>query len=136
VLIQTYDVKNPVLSFVLKHDYSGFYIQELTERHRFNYPPYFRLIEIRLKARDERNLDRMSAELSLELRKMFAKRVLGPTVPYVNRVRNMYQRHLMIKLEKAMSVSEVKKKLVDALTAFRKKPENRQLLLQIDVDPL
>jgi hypothetical protein len=42
----------------------------------------------------------------------------------------------MIKLEKAMSVSEVKKKLVDALTAFRKKPENRQLLLQIDVDPL
>ena len=67
---------------------------------------------------------------------MFAKRVLGPTVPYVNRVRNMYQRHLMIKLEKAMSVSEVKKKLVDALTAFRKKPENRQLLLQIDVDPL
>lgn len=136
VLIQTYDVKNPVLSFVLKHDYSGFYMQELNERHRFNYPPYFRLIEIRLKARDERSLDRISAELSLELRKMFAKRVLGPTVPYVNRVRNMYQRHLMIKLEKAMSVSEVKKKLVDALTAFRKKPENRQLLLQIDVDPL
>ncbi len=136
VLIQTYDTTNPVLSFVLKHDYKGFYMHELNERYKFSYPPYFRLIEIRLKARDERELDRMSAELAKELRRMFARRVLGPTVPYVNRVRNLYQRHLLLKIEKTMSVSEVKRNLMAALTAFRAKPENRQLVLQLDVDPV
>lgn len=136
VLIQAYETKNPVLSFVLNHDYKGFYMHELNERYKFSYPPYFRLIEIRLKARDERELDRMSAELSKELRRKFAKRVLGPTVPYVNRVRNLYQRHLILKIEKTMSVSDVKRQLMAALTAFRTKPENRQLILQLDVDPV
>lgn len=67
---------------------------------------------------------------------MFAKRVLGPTVPYVNRVRNLYQRHLILKIEKTMSVAQVKKQLTKALFAFRTKPENRQLILQLDVDPV
>ena len=111
-------------------------MHELNERYKFSYPPYFRLIEIRLKARDERELDRMSSELAKELRRLFARRVLGPTVPYVNRVRNLYQRHLLLKIEKTMSVSEVKRKLMAALTAFRTKPENRQLILQLDVDPV
>ncbi|MFN8152705.1 MAG: primosomal protein N' [Bacteroidia bacterium] len=136
VLIQAYEKNNPVLAYVLKHDYKGFYMHELNERYKFSYPPYFRLIEIRLKARDEKELDRMAAELSKELRKMFAKRVLGPTVPYVNRVRNLYQRHLILKIEKTMSVAQVKKQLTKALFAFRTKPENRQLILQLDVDPV
>lgn len=136
VLIQAYDPKNPVLDFVLRHDYKGFYLHELNERYKFSYPPYFRLIEVRMKARDERELDRMSGELAKEMRRMFAKRVLGPTVPYVNRVRNLYQRHLIIKIEKSMSVADVKRQLTRALTAFRNKPENRQLILQLDVDPV
>lgn len=136
VLVQTYDVKNPVLSFVMKHDYKGFYMHELNERYKFSYPPYFRLIEIRLKARDEKQLDRMASELGTALRKKFAKRVLGPTIPYVNRVRNLYQRHLLLKVEKTLSVANVKNQLMAALTEFRQKPENRSLILQIDVDPL
>jgi primosomal protein N' (replication factor Y) len=70
------------------------------------------------------------------LRKTFSKRVLGPTIPYVNRVRNLYQRHLLLKVEKTLSVANVKNQLMVALTEFRQKPENRSLILQIDVDPL
>ena len=136
VLIQAYDVSNPVLSFVEKHDYPGFYMHELNERYKFSYPPYFRLIEIRVKHRDETQLDRMSNELSLILRSLFGKRVLGPTTPSVNRIRNYFLRHLLIKLEKTLSVKEVKTKLSQALEAYRKKPENRQLIIQVDVDPL
>lgn len=136
VLIQAYDVNNPVLSFVMNHDYKGFYMHELNERYKFSYPPYFRLIEIRLKAKDEKELERMAAALGTELRKKFARRVLGPTIPYVNRVRNLYQRHLLLKVEKTLSVGNVKRQLSSALFEFRKKPENRSLLLQIDVDPI
>ncbi len=136
VIIQSYDVKNPVLSFVVNHDYKGFYMHELNERHKFSYPPYFRLIEIRLKHRDEKQLDRMSADLTAELKSVFGKRILGPTTPGVNRIRNFYLRHLMVKLEKSLVIKEVKVKLTKALDEFRKKPENRQLIIQVDVDPL
>lgn len=136
VLIQAYNVESPVLSYVLKHDFKGFYMHELKERHHFFYPPYCRLIEIRLKHRDEKKVDQLSTQLTAELKKMFANRVLGPTVPYVNRVRNLYLRQLIIKLEKTISVNEVKKSLQTALHEFKKRPENRQLIIQVDVDPL
>lgn len=136
VLIQAYDVKNPVLAFVVKHDFRGFYMHELNERYKFSYPPYFRLIEIRMKHRDERQIERMSLELGEVLRSVFGKRVLGPTAPAVMRVRNFFLRHLIIKLEKTLSIKEVKQKLSKALEEYRKKPENRQLIIQVDVDPL
>ena len=89
-----------------------------------------------MKHRDEKKADQLSKELTTELKKMFANRVLGPTIPYVNRVRNFYLRQLMIKLEKTISVNEVKKSLQTALEEFKKRPENRQLIIQVDVDPL
>jgi len=135
VLIQAYNTDSPVLKYVMKHDFKGFYMHELNERHRFFYPPYCRLVEIRLKHRDEKKIDQLSKELTVELKKMFANRVLGPTIPYVNRVRNLYLRQLMIKLEKTMSVTEVKRSLQAALEAFKKRPENRALIIQVDVDP-
>jgi len=136
VLVQTYQTDNAVLKFVLNHDYQGFYFHELNERHRFNYPPYFRLIEIRLKHRDEKRLESMSSALSSTLRSVFGKRVLGPTVPYVSRIRNLYHRNILLKLEKTLSVVEVKQKLQQSLEIFRKSPDNRQLIIQIDVDPV
>ena len=136
VLVQTYQTENTVLKFVLNHDYQGFYFHELNERHRFHYPPYYRLIEIRLKHKDEKRLESMSSVLSSTLKSVFGKRVLGPTVPYVSRIRNLYHRNILLKLEKTLSVVEVKQKLQQSLEVFRKSPDNRQLIIQIDVDPV
>jgi primosomal protein N' (replication factor Y) len=135
VVIQAYAKDHPVIHYVLKHDFRGFYMHELDERHKFNYPPYCRLIEIRLKHKDERKLERMSIELSRILRTRFGNRVLGPTVPYVNRVRNYYLRNLMLKIEKGLAVAEVKRLLMTSLEEYRAIPENRQLFIQVDVDP-
>ena len=136
VVVQAYKVNNPVLTFVLNHDFKGFYLAELAERYKFFYPPYCRLIEVRLKHRDDKVIENQSRELTAILKKLFGKRVLGPTTPYVSRVRNYYQRQLLIKIEKTLSVQEVKKTLTTALTLFRNQPANRQLIVQIDVDPL
>lgn len=136
VLVQAYDVQNPVLNFVLQHDFRGFYMHELNERHRFSYPPYFRLIEVRLKHKDERKIDKLSLELAGKLRKVFLQRVLGPTAPTVTRVRNYFLRTIIIKVEKTLSMSEVKRMLSESLSAYRMLPENRNLVIQVDVDPI
>ncbi|MCX6256672.1 MAG: primosomal protein N', partial [Bacteroidia bacterium] len=49
VIIQTHDIHHPVISDVVKHDFAGFYKQQLSERKMYHYPPFCRLINIILK---------------------------------------------------------------------------------------
>ena len=44
VIIQTRQPMHPVLEHVAAHDYKGFYSEEITERPRYLYPPFTRLI--------------------------------------------------------------------------------------------
>lgn len=136
VLIQTYNPTHPVLKFVLNHDFRGFYKHELTERYNFHYPPYTRLIEIRIKHRDELVLEKAVSVFAGHLRHVFGKRVMGPTIPHTARVRNLFIRIILLKLEKTLSVAEVKNKLQSAVTEFLKPEEHRRILVQIDVDPV
>ncbi len=136
VMIQTHDPDSVVLKYVLKHDFRGFYQHELNERYKFSYPPYFRLIEIRLKHKNDKEIDRASLAFAKDLKLVFGKRILGPTMPTVTRVRNYYLRNILIKLEKKLSVGEVKRKLSTAIDLFKSHPENRSLIIQIDVDPM
>ena len=136
VIIQTHNPESVVLSYVLKHDFRGFYQHELIERYKFSYPPYFRLIEIRLKHKDEKEIDRASNAFVKDLKLVFGNRVLGPTMPTVIRVRNLFLRNVLIKLEKQLSVAEVKRNLALAIDKFKANPDNRRLIIQIDVDPM
>jgi primosomal protein N' (replication factor Y) len=136
VLIQTYNPTHPVLKFVLNHDFRGFYKHELTERYNFHYPPYTRLIEIRIKHRNELVLEKAVSVFAGHLRHVFGKRVMGPTIPHTARVRNLFIRIILLKLEKTLSVAEVKNKLQSAVTEFLKPEEHRRILVQIDVDPV
>jgi primosomal protein N' (replication factor Y) len=136
VLLQTYDPGNWVLQHVMQHDFKGFYEKELVERYKFGFPPYTRLIELRLKHKDPYKIDKSADALTKELKKTFGKRVLGPTIPTVMRIRNYYLRTVLLKLEKTLSVADVKRKLTKSISDFKKIPDHHQLIVQIDVDPV
>jgi primosomal protein N' (replication factor Y) len=44
VIIQTYNPKNPVILDVVNHDYKAMYVQQLIDRRKFKYPPFYRLV--------------------------------------------------------------------------------------------
>jgi primosomal protein N' len=52
------------------------------------------------------------------------------------RIRNYYLRTVLIKLEKTLSVADVKRKLTKSINDFKKIPDHHQLIVQIDVDPV
>ena len=52
VLLQTFSPDHPVLQQVLQNNYKALYTQQLHERKTFEYPPFYRLSRITLKARD------------------------------------------------------------------------------------
>ncbi len=135
VLIQTFQPQHPVLQFLTNHDYEAFFKYESEERSRYFFPPFCRLIELRLKHRDEKKAASMARELARELKAVFGKRVQGPIIPPVGRIRNLYLQHILIRIEKGVSNHQVKEGVAKVRDRFLSHPDHRSLIIQIDVDP-
>jgi len=136
VLIQAFQIGHPLLKFLVANDYTGFYRYETNEREKFGYPPFVRLIEFRLRHRNEQELNHLSEAFVKKLKSAFGKRVFGPVVPPVGRVRNYYIRTVLLKLEKGMSDKQVKNDIRKLTSGFLSIPEHRSIFIQFDVDPL
>jgi primosomal protein N' (replication factor Y) len=135
VIIQTYNPKHPVILDVVNHDYKSMYEQQLLDRRKFKYPPFYRLVLVKVKHRDAVVLNKASDELAKRLRKLFGNRVLGPEYPLVSRIMNYYLKQIMVKIERSASQTEMKKKLMQEIGEFSKLKEFSPLRLVIDVDP-
>lgn len=136
VAVQTYNPSHPVLSYLLQHDYLGFYNHELAERKQYTYPPFARVIYIYLKHRDNAAVSAMAFDYASRLRVLLGNRVSGPDEPLVSRIQSLYIRRIMLKVETNASMSKVKTLLNDV----RIEMVNRKLLLgailYYDVDPM
>jgi primosomal protein N' (replication factor Y) len=135
VLIQTWKPDHPVLKHVQEHDYAAFYKEELEERKRFFYPPFSRLIHITLKHDSTDPLDQAAEALASFLRQTFQTRILGPEYPPVARVRNLYQKRILMKIEPEASLKKVKEELMRQIDHFFKEFPLKNFRLGIDVDP-
>jgi primosomal protein N' (replication factor Y) len=136
VIIQTNDPKNPIIQYVIENDFSSFFRGQLTDRKRFYYPPYFRLIRISVRHRDKQVLNTASRQLSEILRKEYGNRVLGPETPVVGRVQNWHIKHILIKLEKNKEIAEWKNQIREICDNLKNKPGYSTLQIIYDVDPM
>ncbi len=137
VLIQTTRPTHPIIEFVKKHDYKGFYEYEIAERHRFSFPPFTRIVNVYLKHRNEDVLTEVSVRYSNMLREVFGNRVLGPEPPMVARVQNLHIRQVMLKFELAASMTKVKailRSIYEQLVATDSRMKST--ILYYDVDPM
>jgi primosomal protein N' (replication factor Y) (superfamily II helicase) len=135
VIIQSYQPGHPVIGDVIRHDYNHMYERQLVERRKFNYPPYTRLIQIVIKHRDPKVLNKAADVLASKLRKAFGKRVLGPEYPLVARIRNYYLKQVLIKIERDAALHLMKEKLMAELVLFSQIKDFGAFRLVIDVDP-
>jgi primosomal protein N' (replication factor Y) len=101
----------------------------LEERELFHYPPFFRLIEIRLKHRNETVVRDVSNEYADALRKRLGDRVIGPDKPAVGKVQNLYIRKILLKIEASAS-STVLREILGQMHI------RNNTVIQYDVDPV
>ena len=136
MILQTKSADLPVIRQVVHNDYEGFYRDLLEERQAFHYPPFFRLIYVYLKHRNEGTVETAGQELGSRLRQWFGDRILGPDRPSVARVKAMHIRKIVIKLETGLDPSLVRRYL--RLGAAQMMQDKRYATLQVyyDVDPL
>lgn len=135
VLVQTYNPGHPIIGDVVRHDYLSMFEKQLTERNRFRYPPYFRLITIKLKHKDPELLNKAAETLAVNLRKTFGKRIMGPEFPVVSRIMNYYIKHILFKVEKDASMNRIKEKLAGITEDLRRDPAFKPVKIFMDVDP-
>lgn len=135
VLIETRNPDNPVFALAAAHDYLSFYKTEVDERRAFNYPPFTRIIDIYIKHKDSAEATRLANIYSARLRELFGNRVSGPQEPMVARVKLMYIRKIMLKIEVEASMTKVKEILRNLYIETASSPLTRGLRLYYDVDP-
>lgn len=135
VTIQTTKPDDHVLDFVRKHDYKGFYETEISERDKYRYPPFTRVINIYFKHKESSAVDRLAVKYAVELRKIFGERVLGPEKPFVSRVALWYLQCVMLKIESNASMKKVKTLLHGLYEQMANLPEMRGAVIYYDVDP-
>ena len=136
VIIQTYEPAHPVLQDVLRNDFKGLYDKQMITRQQFGYPPFYRLILIRLKHKDYQKLNPAAAELALMLRPIFKQDLLGPEYPVVSRVKNLYIKQMMVKFRREYNAQQVKEIIAQQIHLFQQMPDYKSVQIQIDVDPM
>ncbi len=136
VFIQTNDDTLPIYSMVKNHNYKQFFELQLSERKLFHYPPFYRLIKIVIKDRNEDKVNKASQILTNLLKKTLNEKVLGPNIPVVSRIKLNYIRNILIKTETGYSIEELRNILKNAEARLRETSEYKYLTIYYDVDPL
>ena len=136
VILQTKNPELPVIQQVVNNSYTAFYKSQLEERTAFHYPPFFHLIYIYIKHRNNDIVESASMELGSRIREIFGNRVLGPDKPTVARVKTLHIRKIMLKLENGINYKLAKQYLRSIRDTMMKEKRYGALTIYFDVDPL
>ena len=136
VILQTRNPEQPVLDRVVHHDMEGMAQDIMEERSLFHYPPYYRLIYVYVRHRQEQTAEYAARELGTRLRALFGSRVLGPDKPSVAKVKTLHIRKLVLKLENGIDLKKARECLRDIQHLMSSDIRYNSLQMYYDVDPL
>lgn len=136
VILQTKSPELPVIAQVVRNDMEGFYSDLLEERQLFRYPPFYHIINVYLRHKDESVVCAAADALGTLLRQWFGTRVLGPDKPSVARVKAMNIRKMVVKLELGIDLAKVRLYLNKGKSAVLQDNRFKTVTVYFDVDPL
>ncbi len=141
VFIQTYHPDHYSIEAVRRHDYKRFYDQEIAFRRELNYPPFSRMVNLRLTGRLEEATRKAAStlrEVALSLQDRNPNRfrgieLLGPSPAPLTRLKDRFRFHFFLKGKRVHPLlaftAEVLSRAREALPA-------RSVSLEVDVDPV
>ena len=132
-VIQTAKSSHPVYGQLQGSSESGFITGQLSERKEFGYPPYSRIINVILKDHSEKRLDYMAGILYKKI--AVEMEALGPFAPAIDKVSDLFIRHIRVMLPKDRTLADKKEKLRRMIAEFEKSM-TYQGHVTIDVDPV
>ena len=134
VFVQAFTPYHPAIQFSRRHDFLGFYEQEVEFRKQLKYPPFSRIALLTLKGHNEDKV-RFSAEhVKRELDKMAARMsglvLAGPAPAPLLRAQSYYRYQIMLRVRQMRELS----KALATMTQELALPD--QVTLSVDIDPV
>jgi primosomal protein N' (replication factor Y) len=131
VIVQTFHPHSPAVAFAVGHDYAGFAEVELDRRRALGYPPFGRMLAVRVEGSED-GARRTAEALGEAARDALGPGVsmLGPAPAAIERIRGKNRWHLLFRAPDATALRKVHRAL--ARMAFRP-PGGAQI--RFDVDP-
>ncbi len=140
VILQTYNPDHFTIKAACCQDFEQFYNQEIEQRRVLGYPPFSRLIQIRIFGRDREQTSAAAGELGRRARSLQKSyneycgvQVLGPVEAPLARIAGRYRWQLLLK---AVS-SELLRRFATKLCFDDQGPRVKgRVGISIDVDPM
>ncbi len=131
VILQTYSPEHPVIEAVKTHDYDSFINAELEARLALNYPPYGKLILIKLSGLESAEVQQTAAIFKDILSDRLPEdcEILGPAPANIMRIARRYRWQILLKLPIEMGAEILNIKELRELCP-------RSVSMTIDVDPI
>jgi len=136
VIIQSYNPYHAVIRYVIDNSYDLMFRSQLQERQKFKYPPFYRIIQIQLQHKDSQFLYAAAHEFATELRTNLGNRVLGPEYPIVSRIKNLYLKNIIVKIEKSEKANQIKDFIKQTIDNFNTQSKYKAARVVVDVDPV
>lgn len=127
VFIQTRMPRHYLYKYLKRYDYQGFFHEELERRRPLNYPPYARLILIKVTSKRVLSKE-LSEEISNLQRDVQDVEILGPTVSKNKKGENEFK--LLLKSSVRMRLHAVARALIKAFK------DSKNVKIGVDVDPI
>ncbi|MBU6398790.1 MAG: primosomal protein N' [Verrucomicrobia bacterium] len=134
VIVQAFTPFHPAIQFARRHDFDGFYEQEIEFRQQLHYPPLSRMALLTLRGRNEDKVkftaDYVRRELDQARDSVPGLIVAGPGPAPLQRAETYYRYQIMLRTGQMTKLS----RRLATLVASWKLPEDISLV--IDVDPV
>ena len=134
VFVQAFTPFHPAIQYARRHDFEGFYDQELEFREQLKYPPLSRIAMLTLKGRNEEKVKFSAEHLKHELDKLlsdFKDLILaGPAPAPLLRARSYYRYQIMLRVQRMSALSQRLAGLIQSLVL----PDD--VSLTVDIDPV
>ena len=134
VFVQAFTPYHPAIQFARRHDFAGFYEQELEFREQLKYPPTGRVALLTLKGRNEDKVKFSADHLRRELDKFSASfkdlLIAGPAAAPLLRSQTYYRYQIMLRIPRMSALSRRLAQLTQSLVL----PDDVSLV--VDIDPV
>ncbi|GAB3662033.1 primosomal protein N' [Echinicola sediminis] len=137
VIIQTRKPDHDLFKQIILGDYQQFYLNEMSERQRFFYPPLVKNIKITIKHKEVKAAELAARNLANLLKEIPVKKIiLGPEKALIGKIKNHYLFDILVKLDKtAQAPATFKHELSFLLEELRNQKQFKSARFVVDVDP-
>lgn len=134
VFVQAFTPFHPAIQYARRHDYLGFYQQEVEFRRQLKYPPFSRIALITIKGRNEDKVkftaDHLRRELEKATQNLRGTLIKGPAPAPLLRAESFYRYQLTLHV---VRMTELSRRLAAWMARC---PLPDDITLTVDIDPV